>query len=279
MSIILASNGQSITIHGPQYPIETEIKLSVHIVTMPDSSYRFWDDGAFYDYRICNIKKWQLPEAQQIAFINFLYNSSSARGNDITMTLSSGSGCFLFGPDLGDSGVFTVRVLSHDSSGLKMSPKRWFENEISLLLINKPAYTLPTSKTEGAMYIGPTRGGVTGIRQPQIESKPNLSATASTEPTRGGMASVVDRGAGNDAYTSEIEIQGTQSKMAEVVQFLTTIRGTSFDISTPYHYMFGTKCGKDGPWVSKLITDKLTIKHDSFNKFRLTGVKLGYVKE
>jgi hypothetical protein len=93
MSVTLTQGASSITIKEPYFMYTSTLRMGLHYSRVY-GGYKIRDDGVAYDTRICNIDTWLLSEDDQFKLFNFLNDMSKGRGNNITLTLASGSGFF-----------------------------------------------------------------------------------------------------------------------------------------------------------------------------------------
>jgi hypothetical protein len=259
---------------------EVSISMPIKICKLEDGSYSHWDNGLStspvtnWDTRICKAK-WQLNKTDTdtlTALIKIGYNPSvNKRGENITLSLGSDpTGFFPAGPDFGDKGDFTVRILSINQTGLLESPYKWYETELTFSIITPPSYSLPSEISEGNFQIG----SVSELRYPPQGFKPALLLNMNIFLSQTGSPSIVDGREASDTFETSFDMVCNQTKAAALTAFLTGIngRGLPMSIITPSNVEpFGEYNG-NGTFVSKLTTQKLTIKHNSWDSFTFSGL-------
>lgn len=269
MSITLTYSGNSITIQQPYFGYSTEIVMGLHY-SKTTSGYKIGDDGAAYDYRICNIPVWMLDYTDQLALSDFFNDITKGRGNNFTMTLASGSGFFPFGADKGDEGSFTCSLLDHQKGGVIQQPYLQHENSFKVVLVTAPAYTPASAEDEGGLSIGT----VTTLRPFQVFPRPTNYQNIVREITRGGVVGSVDIGSTADFVETDIDLEMREGNCAALITYLTTTRNSQFNITgATNQYLFGIDYSYDGTYTVKNLTNRIIITHDNYDRFT-TSLKL-----
>jgi hypothetical protein len=271
--ITFSVGANSLTVPMPNTGYETEIHLPIESVYSTDNSISFFDndDSGTLDYRTlkCN---FLLTLAQEIEFNTFFNTSTIGRGETVKMTLAAGSCFYPFGVDLGDVGDFYVRLIDRKTSGSKFSPKRYFEEEIMLLLVTAP--TLPSPITEisqGELQIG----NVTGLNFVQEEIQQDHTYNFDNKYSKTGVPNCIDNPNYSDKNIASINLDCNTSKIRKVIEELLTFRTNTLLLSSPENmYLFGqdsTSSGfYNGYFLGSEQDDKeiiIKIKHNDFNKF------------
>ena len=121
--IIFTCGTDTVEVDAPQYGYETELKLGLRYKEHAGAKWGIYDRTSAYDYRILKSATFQLSAADQALLNAFFLSPDVARGETVSMDLGDKpTGFFPFGPDKGDVGTFTVRVLSYVQSGMLLSP-------------------------------------------------------------------------------------------------------------------------------------------------------------
>jgi hypothetical protein len=266
----------------PTYGYSCEIVMPISSAQDANGGYSFFDPPASaedstlgtFDYRILNTATWRIPVSQQISLSAFFRDANKGRGEPVTMTLQANSGFYPFGPDLGDTGAFTVQLLSQDQSGRLGKPWNYFENSIYLVLITPPVgYSLPAEIKEGNLSIGT----VTGLRY--CDFSPKTLRNIKSGLTLSGVPYVVDGTTGGDSYETSWTQLCNQGKSASLTAFLVSTSGRASDISivTPSNfYVAGIDNWSSGTYNMKLLgsspsskTISLKLTHDGFNRWSI----------
>lgn len=272
--IILRSGAALIEIPKPRYGYVSEISMPLTFCRHRGSAYGVFDSGAAYDTRACTGVEFDMSEADMTAFAAFLETSAQGRGETITLRLETNSGFFPFGPDLGDSGDFTVRILRFVPGGQQHAPWKYWRPTIDMQWISgpAPAYGIVDNMADGTVQLG----AVTGLRYPQSGYDVAVRYAEQTIVTLGSDAYAVDNGAGGDEYESEFEFTGNQGKMAALVhELITNVRGgTATYIAPANNYPFGRDKASSGSFTVQMLYSAresnsaiLSIQHERFDNF------------
>lgn len=267
-NITFTYGSNNCTIATPQYGYSTDISMAFSVTRAQDGTYTSWDNGSSYDNRIFKMGKWLLNSTDMSSLSSFIDSVNDARGNDITLNLgSTPSGFFPFGPDLGDKGSFTIRILSESQSGSLYEPWLYFSDELSFLLEASPAYTIPTSKSMGTLQIGT----VSNLPCPQTEINVNKRLAITTQINNASQAFAIDLGTAGDQYEANFDLECNQSLAGALLQYITgTGRGNDISVVTPSnYYMFGIDKGSSATYTTRLITNVITVEHRIFDRFKI----------
>lgn len=259
--------------YGPDYGYEVVARMNIHVVKCADGSYKNYDDGNAYDQRICRFTM-TVTAAVATALIAKFRNTD--RGETITLSLGTDPvGFYPFGPDLGDVGDFTVRILSFRELPWGMQPYGHIPVEVEMVKVTAPAYSPGAGRTEGVTQIGT----VTGLRWPDPGYTPQPDYSVKHVLARSGTPYVEDTGKGDDRYVSEFTLPCCTSNAALVAAYMTgTGRGNNIAIVPGANgYMFGAT-EQDGTgagtYVARLIlgdrngTD-LVMRHVDWDRWEI----------
>lgn len=275
MSITLTYNGSSIILPPPLFGYEANIKMPLNFVYLDDGTEEISDEGQQYDKRKC--KATFLLPADNGIFESDIYCTqeefneffnSTARAKNVVMTLTSDCGVFLFGPDKGDSGPFTISMEYIRTPSIQQRPFKFFKCELLFTNVGSyPAYVLPTEVDDGLW----TFGDVTKCLMPQNLFSPEQKYTISLVHTENSTAQYIDRGSlGDKASTSFIQ-QCNESKCAAILKYLTnTKRNNSFDITTrDYYFAFGADHDSAATYTVQLSKDEIVVRHINYESFEI----------
>ncbi len=184
------------------------------------------------------------------------------------------TGFYPFGPDYGDVGDFTVRVMERIQSGILYTPYKWFEENIVLQLVPNttlPSYTFQQRIKQGKLKIG----DIDGLRW--VQFNPKTMYSLKLVKTRNGMPYTLDNGLSGDSWETGFELELNYSNAAAIVNYLTKIRDFDIDIITQNNYFsFGMDQLSSGTYSTKQLGTSydskeiiLNIKHVGFNQFVL----------
>ena len=271
----VAGANQVVTL-PPLYGYTVDLIMPIDWQQGADGTYTAWDNGAnsspvtTFDYRFLRGCRWQLPISQQTALMDFFRDAAKGRGEDIIIRLgNSPTGFFPAGPDLGDMGDFTFRLVDAGQQSAALgAPYLRFEDTLDFVLVSAPAYSLPSPIQQGPFRIGT----ISGLMYPQGGFKLTASKTYANAITRGGIPWVLDGATSADRWETETTIEGNQPNMAALMAFFQSAIGRAADISvvgSANNYVYGAEQDDAGTYTSKLIQNVLTITHDRFNSFSL----------
>jgi hypothetical protein len=195
---------------------------------------------------------------------------NTIRDTATTMTLSLGvtpSGFFPFGPDLGDVGDFTVKILDIGDTGIKYSPWLTSAMTMRMLLVSAPEYDMVDDVDDGDFFIG----SLTGMAQPQESFLIRREAKYVSDTTRGGDPVVIDSGATSDHLYSSFTMRCRKPKAQALMDYLcNSVRGDSIEIdNTANLYPFGVTVNSGGAYVLSGRNNKSVIEctHDDYNEW------------
>ena len=278
--IVFTNGSNSVVVDVPTWPYSCEIIMPISSIKDSQGSPTFFDPPASHgddtlgtwDYRLLNTATWRIPAAQQITLSAFFKDATKGRGENVTMTLQSGSGFFPFGPDLGDSGDFVVRLLSIDQSGRLGRPWNYFENAIQIVLVTPPGgYSLPTQYNEGSLSIG----SVSGLQFVDYASK--TYRNIQHQLTASGVPYAIDGRTSGDSYEVGFTQLCNQGNAAALAALLVSTSGRSADITivAPANfYLFGADNASAGTYTAKFLgaspndkTVSIKMTNERFNQW------------
>lgn len=253
MSITFSYGSSSAVVDLPDRPYEIEIRFGVHVVHRIDEGFSLFDDGIAYDHRICKCR-FTLASTDALTFVQFL--RLGTRGETCSLALGgTATGFFPFGPDKGDLGTFTVRVLSFKDGPRLFEPLDYVPIDVEMLMVTAPAYTAGAATSEGSFTIGT----VSTLQYPQNGVTPTPVYRTRSDVTRGGSAYAFDVSSIGDRYTSQWVQSMNTLNAAALTSFLlgATGRAIAISIIAPVnYYLFGVEnvtIYKDGIYTVKLI--------------------------
>lgn len=257
----VSADSTAITISLPLRGYGCEIHMPIIIAGKHPFGYAEpfdMDSAGSFDYRILTTCKLQLPASQKKALNEFLKNESYGRTENFTLRLGSiPTGFFPFGPDLGDVGDFTVRLLTQQQGGMLLAPLRYWQDDISLVLVSAPSYTPPAGVGQGSFIVGT----VDGLLYPQNTFNPVSQYNFSTALSRSGVPSSMDGADSSNSYESTWDQQCNTGKAAELLAMLTGPLGRSKTISiigAKDFYVYGSDKFSAGIYFSKFLGSSKT---------------------
>jgi hypothetical protein len=279
---LIASDDTFIRLNLPCYGYETEIHMPITISDVHPGGFSFYDppDGSSnlgtFDYRILSTAKWLLPASQKTDLNTFIRSSSKGRAQNFTLSLGSiPTGFFPFGPDLGDLGDFTIRLIEQKQGGMLYAPLKQWQDNLSFVLVSSPLYTADSGISQGKFQIG----SVFGLLFPQNTFNPEYNYDYQTELSRSGIPNSIDGREASDTWVCSWEQQANAGKTAALISFLTGVYGRTADItilSSNNFYVFGIDNGDSGNYTCKFLGSSraknelvLKITHDGYNQFTI----------
>ncbi len=262
------ADANTIEVSMPSFGYKTTIIYPFDIQKLDTGKYDIYDNGSSYDIRKCNCTL-MLSATEQATLNDFLREDtigiSKGRAFNLTLRMNTGSGFFPFGPDKGDVGDFTVAVYFKKCGKATEAPFNYFISELEMVNAGSyPVYALPSEVSDGSF----TFGGTSSCRFPPAWFAPinDYGYTATIE--QGGSVEWIDRGENADWYETAFEMRCNESKAAAIIDDITlTLRGDTFNITSPAgYYPFGRDIG-DGTFTVKMIKDTIVITHHNYNLF------------
>ena len=267
----LTYGGVTRSIVPPEYPYTSRVRMDLHYFRGFDGAYTVYDSGGGYDVRTCECT-FLFESADRNAFEMFL--TGTGRGQELTLSLGSNSGFYPFGPDKGDSGDFTVRLLKADPTGQLLSPWKMWRIPAVMALVSAPSYALPAEQSDGSVTVGT----VSGVRYPQGGYSIREEYGVKTTFTLGSDAYVYDFGTSADTCETEAIFELNQTKAAALLNYL-TVTGRGNDISlvaASGQYPFGYLKGDSTTFTTRLLTSEIAMEHVGPDQF-VTTLGFGYI--
>lgn len=274
-----ASVVRNIDIRKPLWGYETLITMPIDFSRQADSSYDYYDSGTdgSLDVRQCQCD-FYCDETEQ-ATLEKLRNNTEGRARNLILELSTSSGFFPFGADLGDTGNFNVSIEFLTVGSIGMAPFRHFKNTVRFTMFGTPtSYSIPTDET----LVGPvTIGDVSNLRFPDLWFNAQQGIGSKTTIMNGGTAIFVNRGGSADSFSTEFELRMRNARAARLLKYITSYgRAEAFSampLITPTGcFPFGRGKATGGTFSVRLIQDTLSIKHVGFQQFNMT-LNLAYI--
>lgn len=275
---LVAADGTAITIDRPTWGYECEVHMPITVVERHPTGYADAfdaDDTGAKDYRVLTDMKLQLPASQKLDLNNFLRDASLGRAENFTLRLgSTPTGFFPFGPDLGDVGDFSVRLLSQKQGGMLMAPYKYWQDNISLVLVSAPSYAPASGASQGELQIGT----VSGLLYPQTLFNPSSIYNYQTGLSRSGVPYSIDGLELSDSWESSWDQQCNTGNAAALVDYLvSTGRGNDITITTAEDfYAYGMDQRSEGIYKSRFLgssrsKNELVLKMvcDGFNRWTI----------
>lgn len=274
ITLTLNDDSNEINVTVPVFTYNTTIQYPWSIVELENGAYSFWDDGGAYDKRWCDVE-FEIAGADVDTLMTYIKSTGRA-DNDLKLTMSSGSGFHPFGPDKGDEGTFEISLIMRKFPRQVMEPFKYFLGEFRMINTGAyPAYTPPSEVDEGEFQFGT----VTDCRFPISWFGANERTGVYDTLEEDSEVQYIDRGSGDEQDTTEFDWLMNESKCAAVLSYINTNRTTQFNIvaGTDF-YPFGRELGGNGTFPVRMINNVLKIKHDNYNRYNISGIKLVYVK-
>lgn len=262
---IITSQG-TININTPHYGYIVEHHWSL-VRSKGNNFIKVWDNGQGYDYRILTgIKHW-FTQAEWASVIDAFYSGTGAR--DATFTLDLGetpTGFYPAGPDNGDVGEFTLRLIEHDNESMKLSPFKYYAPDFKFLIVSTPEYTPSAAISEGNITINSRSNG---IRYPQDGFITKHEYTNNKVITKSGAMYQVDLSTRADSDYSEAVFDMSTNNAAQLLSDVIISRGGVITVNTPFaDDMFGGLYQTTSHAV-RCVNDVIEIRHERHNNFSL----------
>lgn len=264
MKIQFISGTNTIDLEFPQFGYYVDLYLSL-VIGEYFGNVDAWDNGIAYDKRILNLDLL-LPENEMLDLVDFLKNTD-ARNSEFTLRIPESENNFYpAGPDKGNSGDFIVSLINQKQSGVKISPYKWFNDGLQLL-ITPPDTILPNHVLEGDFSIG----SVSGLMYPDIT--PDTTTGIERKVSSGNSLYYVDSGTKSDMFFSKIKQPCNVSNAALLIDFIQSLngRGNKIILQSPSeYYIFGAEFVNYLTTFVKLKNNVITIKHENWNQFSIS---------
>ena len=276
----LKQGAVEIPVNLPKYGYEVKIHMPITTQKACDGSYSFFDPRnpsnaltGQYDYRTCSATLWNSPGGKESLNV-FLINSLLGRACDFTLSLGSDpTGFFPGGPDWGDKGDFTMRVVSRDQTGAMSAPWLWFQDDVQLIITGHPAYTPPAQFSQGNFEIG----SIQNLMFPQGWFKPKTDYNFDTGLSVSGVPHSLDSTSKSDTWESSWDQDLNTGNAAALIQYFIVNRVQNLAIVAPSNfYPFGVDQGDSGIYSAKFLGSEntgkeiiISAKHIGYNQWIL----------
>jgi len=259
--ITLSYIADSVEINYPVWEgYVSSVVLAIEISETTDG-FDAWDNGITRDYRLCKIDRMLLSETEANNLEVFL---AVHRGVGMSMDIGTDSNFFPFGPDKGDSGVFTVRLLSREYGSFDQFKQ--FDKTIDFVMISAPAYSLPAVTNQASFQIGT----VDGLLYPQTDIvSPRVYGVSHCVSYDGSPYAVDIR---RNIYTTEFTQRCNEGLAAELLAFLTGTNGRTQDISIiapDDYYLFDIANSASGTYTCRLIQKTIECRQLNYEEFEI----------
>jgi hypothetical protein len=201
--------------------------------------------------------------------------ATAMRGETVQMQLgATATGFFPFGPDKGDLGTFTVRILSWTDGPRLYEPLGYATVDVEMVMVTAPSYTPGAATSEGTLQVGT----VTTLRYPQQDSDvdPLGQYRTRSDLTRSGAPYVWDLSYAADRWISEWAQPMNSLNAAALTAFLISAsgRGSEIDIvSGDGSFLFGIEQTEQINWLGGgTYTAKLILGDEDGTTLKLTAV-------
>jgi hypothetical protein len=263
----------------PLWGYKTSIRLPLYFANRSDGTLQAFDAGKEYDKRICTCR-FMVDKDHAKEMIDFFRDPLLGRGNKIKLTLPSvppysGTGWFPFAPDKGDYGVYVVQVLNVKPLPQIVGLSQWFYIDMDILYISGPLpeYIVVDGIDYGNMSIGP----VNNIRYPEDGFNSIAKYGIDENLLMAKSVGVIDTGVQSDSWIVDFIYNGTRSKTAEFINFLTNINRDSdlkiypnFDIVTQdNNFIFGVENLDSGTYSTNLLKNEIVLKHINYDSYQV----------
>lgn len=259
-----APSTSTFDIKPPLWGYIVNVLLPLKYSICQSGSVHIFDAGSAYDRRVLECT-FLMNATDYDNFSDFFVDGQHGRGEDVTMSLPTVGGFFPFGADKGDSGNFTVRLLSMKEHPQLLDALRWWKVNCRFLLVSAPAYSLPSVTEYGNLTIG----NVSTFRYPQSGFSSSVNFKIDNAETNGPSASEVDSGVFSDNQTVEFDLTATESAVANLANYLVTTPRSAvnklydtFQITTRSNdFAFGYEGGSNDTYDVHLMDGGFMIEH------------------
>lgn len=261
MSITLTCGVDQCVIDYPAWEgYYSKAVLAIEIIQL-EYGYEIHDNGISFDYRVCVIDRSILTETEAANLETFINDN---RGSDINMAIGTDSNFFPFGPDMGDTGTFVVKILGRDFGPFDQFKQ--FDKSWQLLLVTEPAYLLPNVNNQDSFQIGT----VDGLLYPQAGINHQNDRAIKHSISYGGDNYYIDKR--DNIYTTSFVQQCNEGLAAELFQFLTSVNGRDQDITViapDDYYLFGPENSAGGTFSCRLLQKEIECRQLNYEEFEI----------
>jgi hypothetical protein len=251
----------SVDVPYPTYGYTVQCHKAVDIQRFKNSVGVF-DNGIEYDYRTCEFQV--LLTDTQITALSALLRNNDAMSDTMQIDLL-GRGFSLAGPDMGDTGTFTVSLVNNQSfSAMRTDYFGMFDCKLHFVFHGLPIPPPIKEPPEwGGVY---DFGEVVGLRDPERAPTQEYAVTRSV--FAGGNSYVKTP---TDEYMSTITQRTTTKKMAELTSYLQRVRGNAVTVRMgKNHWLFGPDNSESGSVKVKLLDNTITVVHENLDTWKTT---------
>lgn len=256
--ITLSYGADSVEIDYPEWEYISRIHLAIEPVETTNG-WDVWNNDITNDYRSCSISRSVLDEADGVALDAFML---AHRGLTLNMAIGTESNFFPFGPDLGDTGTFTIQIM--DRKFGQFDQFNQFSKSWNLVMISKPAYDLPAVTHQADFQIGT----VDGLLYPQTGIESSRVYGIKTNVSYGGDPFSVD--IRRNIHETSFVQKCNQGLAAELLSFLSGATGRYQDITIiapDNYYLFDPVQGASGTYTCKLIQKVIECRYIAYEEF------------
>jgi len=288
-SFRITVGGTTLRIPLPTWGYAVDYHMPIHVTRAASGEPRMWDDGSTYDYRVCRLTIQGDTIAARAYPVDVIYAlfdelKYAFRGETITIDLGTHpTGFYPSGPDKGDVGTFTARILSAKPSGWRRAPWSYADIELEMVILSTPSYSLPSAVSEGSLQIG----SISGLRWPDPGFAPTTEYGYSHVLTRSGAPQIMDMGKRRDRWETSFSLPVNQPNAGQLAAYLVAQRGADTTIiADENNHPFGTETDVQwggsflgaGQWVANLTNGNQNDTVISWNHVRHNqwDVKLQY---
>lgn len=264
--MILTLNGINYTVNNPKYGYSVTVESAIIRQQKTPRGYACWDNGLANDNRISQFE-FSLSATDADTLLGAIEDDNKGRGLPISVNLGSSSGFYIGGPDKGDAGIFTAKLMSHSATGPRLEPYLRDQVKLQCMITAFPSYTLGTPFDEGPLSIG----SISNVIFPQEFTSQNVDYGYSVQRTLNDVYTV-DKTTLSDNYRISISLKCNQTKAAQIISHLfSTVRASDVVLyCPPGGYLFGSRRFSGGVYTCKWIDQSVTITHVGHDEFDFT---------
>lgn len=252
----------SVDVPYPTYGYSVQLHRAISIQRFKNRVGIF-DNGIEFDYRTCEFQL--LLTNTQVVALSALFRNNRYMLEVVRMALL-GRGFFPAGPDMGDTGTFSVSLANSQSfSAMRTDYFGMFDCKLHLLFhgLHVPPHIKEPKEAFGVYDFG----DVEGLRDPERDPAQEYGTTHSV--SAGGGYSYVK--VPTDEYVSTITQKTTTAKMAELMSYVQSVRGNPINIRARKNYwLFGPDNGEDGDTYVNMLDNTMTVVHENLDTWKTT---------
>ena len=244
------------------------IEMPFNKVNKENGQVAIFDDGSSYDKYTCKFSI--VLDASAMATLLTWYSDFPTNDYTILNFPSSPSatarGFSPFTPAYGDEGIFYFNILSVNQTGtLDNERYQWFRVELLMAsTLNKPTYSPSLGNNEGNLQIGT----IGGLRYPIGGYQPNVVYDSNGVTLSNDNNFINTMGWQSDKTKMTLNL--LFDKMSLLIKHLLSERTNDISILVPSgHYPYGASQGDNKAFNSRLISDKLVVKHMGAKRYQI----------